>query len=44
MLLVLSQVQTAANVAAGMPSSVGLDYTPEIALYGRSALGSSRII
>lgn len=36
--------QTAANVAAGMPSSVGLDYTPEIALYDRSALGSSRII
>jgi hypothetical protein len=36
--------QTAANVAAGMPSTVGLDYTPEIALYERSALGSSRII
>ena len=36
--------QTAANVAAGMPSTVGLDYTPEIALYERSAFGSSRII
>ena len=36
--------QTAANVAAGMPSTVGLDYTPEIALYERSAIGSSRII
>jgi len=36
--------QTAANVAAGMPSTVALDYTPEIALYERSAVGSSRII
>ena len=36
--------QTAANVAAGMPSTVGLEYTPEIALYERSAIGSSRII
>ena len=36
--------QTAVNVAAGMPSTVGLDYTPEIALYERSAIGSSRII
>ena len=36
--------QTAANIKAGMPSTVGLDYTPEIALYERSAIGSSRII
>ena len=36
--------QTAANVAAGMPSTVALAYTPEIALYERSAIGSSRII
>ena len=36
--------QTAANVAAGMPSTVGLDYTPEIALYERSAIGSTRVI
>jgi hypothetical protein len=36
--------QTAANVALGMPSTVALDYTPQIALYERSALGSSRII
>ncbi len=36
--------QTAANVAAGMPSTVGLDYTPQIAIYERSAIGSSRII
>ena len=36
--------RTAENVAAGMPSSVALDYTPEIALYERSAIGSSRII
>lgn len=36
--------QTAANVAKGMPSTVGLEYTPEIALYERSAIGSSRII
>lgn len=36
--------QTAANVAAGVPSSVGLNYTPEIQAYESSALGSSRII
>lgn len=36
--------QTAANVAAGMPSTVALEYTPEIAQYEKFALGSSRII
>tara|TARA_Y100000361_G_scaffold133028_1_gene130936 strand:- start:116 stop:394 length:279 start_codon:yes stop_codon:yes gene_type:complete len=36
--------QTAENVTAGIPSTVALDYTPEIALYERSAVGSSRII
>lgn len=36
--------QTAANVAKGMPSTVGLDYTPEIQAYESSALRSSRII
>lgn len=36
--------QTATNIAAGMPSSVALDYTPEIQAYESSALGSSRII
>lgn len=36
--------QTAQNIAKGMPSSVGLDYTPQIRDYERSALGSSRII
>ena len=36
--------QTAANIARGMPSTVGLDYTPEIARYDRTAIGSSRII
>ena len=36
--------QTAENIAAGMASTVALDCTPEIALYDRSALGSSRII
>lgn len=36
--------QTAANIAKGMPSTVGLDYTPEIQAYESSALRSSRII
>ena len=36
--------QTAANIAKGMPSAVGLDYTPQIQQYDKSALGSSRII
>jgi hypothetical protein len=36
--------QTAANIAKGIPSSVGLDYTPDIARYEHSAFGSSRII
>lgn len=36
--------RTAKNISKGMPSTVGLDYTPEIALYERSAMKSSRII
>ena len=36
--------QTAANIAKGVPSAVGLDYTPQIQDYDRSALGSTRII
>ena len=36
--------QTAANVAKGVPSAVGLDYTPEIMDYDRSSLRSVRII
>tara|TARA_Y100000004_G_C8890612_1_gene401832 strand:- start:546 stop:980 length:435 start_codon:yes stop_codon:yes gene_type:complete len=36
--------QTAQNIAAGIPSAVGLDYTPEIRRFESSALGSSRII
>ena len=36
--------KTAANIAAGVPSAVGLDYSPEIQAYESSALGSSRII
>jgi hypothetical protein len=35
---------TARNIAKGMPSAVGLDYTPEIQRYDRSALGTTRII
>ena len=36
--------RTAANIERGMPSSVSLEYTPDIQRYDRSALGSSRII
>lgn len=36
--------RTKANIERGMPSSVSLDYTPEIAAYDRSAIGSTRII
>lgn len=36
--------QTAANIERGIPSTVGLERTPEIAIYESSALGSSRII
>lgn len=36
--------RTAANIAKGVPSTVGLDYTPEIAAYDRTAIGSTRII
>ena len=36
--------QTASNISKGMPSSVGLDYTPEIQRYDSTALGSTRII
>ena len=36
--------QTASNVRAGMPSTVALEYTPEIQAYDRSALRTSRII
>lgn len=36
--------QTAENVAKGMPSTVGLDYTPEIQRYEQAAIGSTRII
>lgn len=35
---------TQRNVAAGMPSTVALDYTPQIQAYDRSALRSTRII
>ena len=35
---------TAANINEGIPSTTSLDYTPEIAAYDRSALGSSRLI
>ena len=36
--------QTARNVERGMPSTVGLDYTPDIQAYDRSALKSTRLI
>ena len=36
--------RTKANIERGIPSSVSLDYTPEIAAYDRSAIGSTRII
>lgn len=36
--------ETAANINQGIPSTVSLDYTPEIAAYDRSAIGSTRII
>lgn len=35
---------TAANIAAGVPSAVGLDYTPAIQAFESSAFGSTRII
>lgn len=37
-------LQTQRNVAQGIPSTVSLEYTPEIATYEHSALRSSRII
>ena len=37
-------LQTQQNIARGMPSTVALEYTPEIAQYEKYALGSSRII
>jgi hypothetical protein len=37
-------LQTQQNIAKGMPSTVALEYTPEIAQYEKFALGSSRII
>ena len=36
--------QTAANIERGMPSTVALEYTPDIAAYDKSALRSTRII
>ena len=35
---------TKQNVERGMPSTVGLDYTPAIQAYDRSAIASTRII
>lgn len=36
--------ETAENISQGTPSTVGLDYTPEIQAYDRTAIGSTRII
>jgi len=36
--------ETAENISQGMPSTTSLDYTPEIAAYDRTAIGSTRII
>lgn len=36
--------QTAANIRAGIPSTVTLEYTPEIQAYDRSALRTTRLI
>ena len=36
--------QTQQNIARGMPSTVALEYTPEIAQYEKYALGSTRVI
>lgn len=35
---------TANNISKGIPSTVGLDYTKEIALYEQSALRGNKII